>query len=1019
MVRLKISRNRGIMKYAFIHIADIHYKSNKPETVSSVVFEFIKDIEQQLKNLRDYNVFLVISGDIVNSGENFDYYESFINEFDECLTNIGISKEHRIVVPGNHDVDRSSLSELIEDYHSILNKFSEEELFNDWYLNEYSSNNVFENYLLFESEFAKYGLNLKQSGNGFEINGELGVYCLNTAILSFGGINSIRDEGNLPINSRDLVNWCNRNKNQRKIIIYHHPISHLKNWAQKELKRIIEQNFILGFSGHNHLQDLTYNNISENAIICSAPPLFTSKTDSLAYAIVLLDENNVAKIIYREYLDGKFFRGSRFSQNDEGVVYLKNDFNKIKSFLEGRLENSLTFFKDQPKIFIKPKLSVNREFNNNSNVLDDLIENPVSSIIIAHPQFGLSTTAHYMILEAYKKNKYWVYLDANHIKNRNSSQTISEQLEKFSITKDDINCIIIDSFDGSILDNRNLLKSIDIMYSQTPIILMSTYSSFQFKIDFDITSLKHKFSTYHLQALQREGIRQFIVEYHEHTKKDRDTDKIIEKISADLLVLNVHRTPLNILTLLKVFEKNESEEILNHTKMINTLLFILFTSSDTFTFSTNKPDVNDCEFILGAFCKELVITGDRKFSYAYIKRHLENSCSSNYLNVDVGAILNILLSNNILIHYGDEYEFKHTYWVYYFAAAYMLHDDTFRKKVLDEKLYVNYPEIIEFYTGIDGRRQQAVEYLQNDLNEIIGTVKNKIGIEANFNPFDEIVWGPSKELIDVIRKDISNIVKDSKLPDTIKDRHADKFYNSETPYNQDINKFLNDYSVIKLLQSIKAASKALRNSNYVDSESKLNLLISIFSGWELLSHIIFWLSPQLAAKGRASYDGFGLILDEEFDENYDERLKQIYICNPQNVVKFLYEDLYSKKNSPLLFETYKNVSRLKKHFIALFLIKERPEGWKKILYDHMNSLHRNSFYLQDIYSKLKEECNTGTLSDKEVKNAQSLMTIVVAKHHNSPKKGRDRQIALPKNKILCDENKLPIDLIRSEDNHML
>ena len=34
------------------------------------------------------------------------------------------------------------------------------------------------------------------------------------------------------------------------------------------------------------------------------------------------------------------------------------------------------------------------------------------------------------------------------------------------------------------------------------------------------------------------------------------------------------------------------------------------------------------------------------------------------------TILNILESNNILLRFNDNLEFKHSYWIYYFAATY-------------------------------------------------------------------------------------------------------------------------------------------------------------------------------------------------------------------------------------------------------------------------------------------------------------------------------------------------------------
>ena len=76
------------------------------------------------------------------------------------------------------------------------------------------------------------------------------------------------------------------------------------------------------------------------------------------------------------------------------------------------------------------------------------------------------------------------------------------------------------------------------------------------------------------------------------------------------------------------------------------------------------------------------------------------------LNID--AMLDVLLENNILVKRGSQMEFRHRYWIFYFAAEWMRHDDEFRQFVLKDRNYVNYPEIIEFYSGINGKRTDAM-----------------------------------------------------------------------------------------------------------------------------------------------------------------------------------------------------------------------------------------------------------------------------------------------------------------------
>jgi hypothetical protein len=77
-------------------------------------------------------------------------------------------------------------------------------------------------------------------------------------------------------------------------------------------------------------------------------------------------------------------------------------------------------------------------------------------------------------------------------------------------------------------------------------------------------------------------------------------------------VLNLHRTPLNCLTLLKVSEIDFDESPVNRSEMIKRVLFLLFNIDDVPTYKT-RPDLKDCEYVLGYFCEHLIRDGAYSF----------------------------------------------------------------------------------------------------------------------------------------------------------------------------------------------------------------------------------------------------------------------------------------------------------------------------------------------------------------------------------------------------------------------
>ena len=82
------------------------------------------------------------------------------------------------------------------------------------------------------------------------------------------------------------------------------------------------------------------------------------------------------------------------------------------------------------------------------------------------------------------------------------------------------------------------------------------------------------------------------------------------------------------------------------------------------------------------------------------------------------------------------------------------------------------------------------------------------------------------------------------MPNEVKDKYDDKNYNQIRPYNQVFNSVIRDYSFLVLMRQISAASKALRNSDFVqDSQLKVNLLNSIISGWNEINKLLIIMSP--------------------------------------------------------------------------------------------------------------------------------------------------------------------------------
>ena len=678
----------------------------------------------------------------------------------------------------------------------------------------------------------------------------------------------------------------------------------------------------------------------------------------------------------------------------------------VSLLLKKRLHDSLSFFSNQPVFWVDPTISktnnlsrdANINFENSINPLD-VTKSKKSYFIKSPPQFGLSSLASYLIKEAWEKGEYWVYIDAKSTSTKQIKKSIAKDAASLGLEGVDVTGIILDSWKKAEVGSKKILKSICDAIPEKPIIVMQTIDDAKFSVEDSDVKINRDFDSLHLLALPRSQVRKVVSTYN-NEKNIGEDNVVLNKVLKDIEALNIHRTPSNCLTLLKVSEMNFEESPVNRTKMIEMVLFALFNLGEIPTYKS-KPDVKDCEYVLGRFCEELIINNYFYFTRDLFLNKTSEFCTQKLLDLEIDLVFDILYVNNIIIKTDAGFCFRAAYWVFYFAAKRMYVNKDFCEKIFNDQAYVAFPEIVEFYTGIDRNRSEALGILVKDLEKACEITEEKMGLPDDLNPLSNISWELSQESIKEMKASISEEVQTSKLPDELKDRHADSTYNQLKPYNQSINTILEDYSFSALIQKIKACSRALRNSDYVDPELKRRLLHQITRGWKQVSKILFALGPVLAEKGQVEYDGQGFILSGDFGKNKDERLERIFLCNPLNIVGMFKDDLYSEKIGPLLYDVAKSEPNIMiKHLLMLFLISERPNHWRKHIEDYISEVPRDSFYLMDTINHLKVMYKFDFVHESDLGTIRSLLKISYAKHEFGKNRPSLKDINMISNKVI-------------------
>lgn len=707
----------------------------------------------------------------------------------------------------------------------------------------------------------------------------------------------------------------------------------------------------------------------------------------------------------RQHLNDFFLKefGKESKISSSKITELKEQNRKI---FKERLVKALCTFNGQPFIWVEPVLSITNEISQNPDdnynkryKVEELLSNPVSTIIKSPPQFGLTSLAHYLVKEAWEREELWIYVDSEDVKPHNIQNHVKREVESFGLNVSDIKCIILDSWNCNESTMFKKLKNISEAFQNIPLFVMETIDDSKFLTDECVEKIDREFQVLFLLALPRTQIRKVVSAYN-NVKEIGDEDILISKVVSDLDALNIHRTPLNCLTLLKVSEKYFDESPVNRTNMLEMVLFVLFNLDGLPTYKT-KPDLKDCEYVLGRFCENLIRNSIYEFTKEHFIKELRSFSEEKLIDLDVEIVFNILTLNNILINRGIVYIFRASYWIFFFAAKQMHSNPQFAEYIFTSKKYISFPEIVEFYTGIDRNREDALIILLRDLKFTCDVVNGKVRLPENMNPFASIQWYPTEEQIERVQNELSENVIKSGLPDAIKDQHADKSYNQIRPYNQSIQSFFEVYSVYNLIQNVKAASRALRNSDYVNPSMKKEVLKEILRSWEQISKVLFALTPILASKGHAEFEGQAFILADNFGDTFEEKVKKIILANPTNIVTFFKDDLFSSKIGPLLYDNFKNETEpLKKHHLAMLFAYSRPREWKKYLEEYIVSVSKNSFYLYDIVNTLRGLYRFDFASSTQLNEMSYLIKMGIAKHHFGDKKpGLDKIVKISNQNI--------------------
>jgi predicted phosphodiesterase len=841
-----------------LHISDIHLKKNKLEYYQNkIISEFLKDV----KDIIDTNTILIISGDFLLEGgrlfnEENDPFDSVNTFLENIITNFPLLKKRIFFVPGNHDIQRSSLDKYIDyPFKSNLIK-SKNEI--DGFISEVYDNKRalrgFEKYNDFASIFYSDYDNKQLSNldNSFIIEIDdlkIGVSCLNSSWLCYDD----DDYNNIVMgvkqieNSLEFIRDCDL-----KICIQHHPLKYLsENLEQDRIKRIIQSEYDLFFIGHIHNLSTDYiQGDKGNYFVSVGKSLTGNEIDSRAYSdgySFLEYTSKKIKCTLKEF-DGDKFNLINSGLIENGVLefitkkknYKTNNLEFKKKFREyiddtgANFTSKSSFDIKLDNIYVNPlfeSYNLNDDEPTYRNVYYESIIDKISkgkfknTYIFGEENSGKTTLTKRISLYLFNNHDIIpVIIEGRDLKKTGYKDFKKVLLKKLNnsynnFTEDNLDkvYVIIDDLKSSKLDlnlKKRLLENIQDKHST--LIIWDEFLTLSELIETDHSN-NHLFELIPFTTKKRFELIQKWIDFTNQEEEIDSTKKLelyynMESIINSILGKNlVPSFPIYILVILQSNEISSTNTFEQST--FGYYYDVLIKSSIGKVVKGNK-EIDKILSYLSEFAFFLFDNKTLKVSEVDLNKFHIGFNEDFGLDTSFVTLLLELLETQILVNDEGFYKFKYRYLFFYFIGRYLsdnIENPTIKNEIskLSNKLHQTYSANIYLFLSHHSKSSFIIDQLILKSQNVFSNSK-RIYFNEDVKEINKMV----NELTDSLSIDNSKSNLENKNSD-LDDNDRRSIHNQEVDEYDDISKetntSLDDRSIteIDILSEINTSFKSI------------------------------------------------------------------------------------------------------------------------------------------------------------------------------------------------------------------
>ena len=977
-------------RIGILHISDIHAQEKNKKKLSLLKELLLRDATD-LQVLYNTEIKAIcITGDLINSGDLSE------TELDLVLSELiiplmqglGLTEDNIFVVPGNHEVRRSQIVEYVESglastlaseeaIESFLDSDTSEAMRRIHYFDESFSSQFGGQSVYSDSICHTHILNLE--------NLKIGIACINSSWRSTGIGKA--EKGKMVVGQKTIIDSFESIKDTDiKVCLMHHPL----DWLVDEDKSAIEKCiscYDIVLNGHIHESDAKmWTSFNGQSLFNTCGKLDDSNDFYNGYALISIEPfSKLCDVILRQYMGfprNCFDRALHLTESGIFSVSLnaKDDmlalayttthaieakfFEFANSFFISNIMSAQTA-KGFDESFIEPVFSTHSEYEKETSfdydetdeveiTIDSLCNSEHNILLLGRKETGKTTILHYIVRHCISRFNYFktvpILIDCSHVNFAGidpilrscvafvgeyceDNLSISKQ-QMVSMLENGLCKILFDNFDTISPANLDKVNAFLSRYPDNKFVfaVTETVSARSIRESPVVPACEHE--NVYICSLSKKQIRA-VAKDVVHQLYAGDETSIVDKIMLCFKKTSLPRTPFVLSLILSLCGDADFTPI-NEAVVMEQFMESLLEKA-----SPEEIDSKVFDFrVKEDFLIYLVSLMHDKNEYFFTEQEFEEALYTYHQRLGFAVSETrfdmVFFENGALIRTCGHITFRYACMVEYYLEKKAKEDPEFLTHLLTDRNYLNYPNEIQYYTGLNRKDRRILDKLQHELNELfkqLGPLLTELTdyrIELN---------------ISIPEDSLSRTIQQSRLSQAQSDEMSDSKDISERRLPETIDKSVTHDEMEAFIQTLLIYGSCIKNLELIELSEKRAAYAGYIQGLHLMLAILKRITQDTLA-------GFIESLESSPVDDAEKRIRQakklvtdiLMIALPLSVQNIAVENIGTAKLRAVIEEgiSQSTMDSFGCFFGVFTFCDLRLKGLREVLQHYVNGISDKS-----------------------------------------------------------------------------